>query len=259
MSNTALLRKWCLGAVVGLFATGALAEDWITLFNGKDLEGWTPKIKGYEFGDNFADTFRVEDGMITVSYDGYDSFDGKFGHLFYKTPYSHYRILIEHRFIGEQAEGGPGWANRNSGAMLHCQDPKSMTIDQDFPVSIEAQLLGGDGENARTTCNMCSPGTHIEMDGELVKRHCVESESKTFHGDQWVIAEMEVRGDESIKHFINGELVMEYQKPQLDPADKDAKSLVKNGDVSLAFGYISLQSESHPVQFRRVELLPLEP
>jgi len=263
MANYKVLCGLVACIAIALIAGSSMAQEsdegWISLFNGKDLDGWTPKIRGYDYGENFADTFRVEDGMITVSYDGYEAFDNKFGHLFYKTPYSHYRIRIEHRFIGEQAKGGPGWAIRNSGAMLHCQPPETMTKDQEFPVSIEAQFLGGDGTNDRSTCNMCSPGTHIEMDGKLVKRHCVNSESKTFHGDQWVIAEIEVRGDESIKHFVNGELVMEYQKPQYDSNDKDAKPLLTGDGMSLSSGYISLQSESHPVQFRRVELLPLEP
>jgi hypothetical protein len=237
----------------------AYAAEWIPLFNGKDLDGWTPKIRGYELGDNFADTFRVEDGLLTVSYDGYDQFDERFGHLFYKTPFSHYRIRVEYRFIGEQAPGGPAWAFRNSGIMLHCQPPETMALNQEFPVSIEAQLLGGDGDHERTTCNVCSPGTHIVMDGELVKRHCNNSNSKTFHGDQWVTAEVEVNGGDTIKQYVNGELVLEYERPQLDPNDKDAKPLVKDDALLLTSGYISLQSESHPVQFRKVELLPLEP
>ncbi len=259
MKNAVLLGRLGACAAVALFAASAFGEEWISLFNGKDLDGWTPKIRGYKFGENFADTFRVKDGLITVSYDGYDAFDNKFGHLFYKTPFSHYRLLVEYRFIGEQAKGGAGWAIRNSGLMLHCQPPETMTIDQEFPVSIEAQFLGGDGTHERPTCNVCSPGTHIEMNGELVKRHCNDSTSQTFHGDQWVVAEVEVRGGETIKHFVNGDLVLQYEKPQLDPNDKDAKPLLKGDDVALTSGYISLQSESHPVQFRRVELLPLEP
>ena len=76
-------------------------EQWISLFNGKDLDGWTPKIKGYNLGENYADTFRVENGVLKVAYDKYPRFDGKFGHLFYKTPYSHYRLRIEYRFVGD--------------------------------------------------------------------------------------------------------------------------------------------------------------
>src|SRR3989339_1869309 len=82
---------------------------WISLFDGKSLAGWTPKIAGYELGDNYGSTFRVEDGVLKVAYDKYEKFDDKFGHLFYKDSFSHYRIRLEYRFTGEQTPGGPGW------------------------------------------------------------------------------------------------------------------------------------------------------
>jgi hypothetical protein len=232
---------------------------WVSLFNGKDLTGWTPKIAGYEFGDNYKNTFRVEDGLLKVSYDGYDDFGVRFGHLFYKEKFSNYRFRVEYRFVGTQAPGGPGWAVRNSGVMFHCQAPEGMRKDQDFPVSIEAQMLGGDGTHERTTANVCTPGTNIVMDGKLITRHCTSSHSKTYHGDQWVTMELEVRGDR-VRHFVNGEPVLEYEQPQLDPKDADAARLIRerNGEKLLREGYISLQSESHPVEFRKVEVMTLD-
>lgn len=237
----------------------AESEEWIQLFNGMDLSGWTPKICGYEVGDNFGETFRVEDGLLKVSYEHYDDFDGKFGHLFFNESFSNYRLRLEYRFVGEQAPNGPGWAIRNSGVMVHGQDPATMGKDQKFPVSIEVQLLGGNGQDPRTTGNLCTPGTHVVMEGELVKRHCTTSSSLTYHGEQWVVAEIEVRGGKVIRHIIEGEEVLSYQKPQLDPGDGDAKVLIENGDGELLLtgGTISLQSESHPVHFRKVELLRL--
>jgi hypothetical protein len=233
-------------------------EGWISLFNGKDLNGWTPKIRGYELGDNHANTFRVEEGILKVAYDGYSKFDGKFGHLFYEDLYSHYRLRVEYRFVGEQVPGGPGWALRNSGVMVHGQLPQSMHLEQEFPVSIEVQLLGGSGSGTRPTANLCTPGTHVEMEGALVKRHCTNSKSKTYHGEQWVLVEIEVRGNVVIRHLIDGETAIEYQKPQLDDQDADARVLMQGDDPMLSRGTISLQSESHPVEFRRVELLPLD-
>jgi hypothetical protein len=233
-------------------------NEWQPLFNGKDLDGWTPKIRGYELGDNHADTFRVEDGAIKVTYDKYENFDNKFGHLFYKDKFSHYRLKVEYRFIGKQCKGGPSWALRNSGVMLHCQDPKTMRKDQDFPVSIEAQFLGGMGKAARTTCNMCSPGTNVVMNGKLFTTHCTNSKSKTFHGDVWVTAEIEVNGSGKVKHLVNGDLVLEYEQPQLDPRDADAKKLIQDDKLLLEEGYISLQSESHPIEFRKVEIKVLK-
>ncbi len=231
---------------------------WIPLFNGKDLEGWKPKITGYELGDNFGNTFRVEDGILKVRYDQYDKFNGRFGHIFYKDKFSHYIIRAEYRFVGEQIPDGPNWALRNSGIMIHCQSPESMRKDQEFPVCIEVQLLGGNGKDERATGNLCTPGTNVVMGGQLITQHCTNSKSKTYHGDQWVTAEVEVHGGAIIKHKINGEVVLEYEQPQLDEKDPDGKSLIKNGNKLLEEGYISLQSESHPVDFRKVEILVLD-
>ncbi|MDZ7363730.1 MAG: DUF1080 domain-containing protein [candidate division KSB1 bacterium] len=233
-------------------------NTWISLFNGKNLDGWKVKIAGYELNENFGNTFRVENGVLKVSYDQYEKFDGKFGHLFYKDKLSHYRLRIEYRFVGEQCPEGPDWAFRNSGVMLHCQSPESMTTEQSFPVSIEAQFLGGNGKDERPTGNLCTPGTHVVMNGRLITQHCINSRSETFHGDQWVTMEVEVRGDSTIKHLVNGKLVLEYEKPQLDDGDPDAQKLILTGEKRLREGYIALQAESHPIEFRKVEILILK-
>lgn len=232
---------------------GEKEEKWVSLFNGKDLTGWTPKIRYHKLGENHKNTFRVVDGLLTVSYDEYDQFDQTFGHLFYEKEFSHYRLRVVYRFIGEQTKGGPGWALRNSGIMAHGQRAETMKVDQDFPDSIEVQLLGGGKTGERTTANLCTPGTQVfykdpKKDGEpkLDKRHCISSQSDTFRGDQWVTCEIEVKGSEYFKHFINGKLVMEYEKPQ-----KDDGTLLEKGTISL-------QAESHPVQFKSVEILELD-
>ncbi len=247
---------YLLALILGFAAAGCdkTEEHWIRLCNGENLDGWTVKISGHEVGDNFGDTFRVEDGVLKVCYDKYEEFDGKFGHIFYGTPFSHYIVRFEYRFVGEQVPGGPDWAFRNNGIMLHSQSPQSMGADQDFPVSIEAQLLGGDGINERRTGNVCTPGTHIVINNELITDHCVSSRSRTYHGDLWVRMEVEVHGDEKILHRVNGEIVLEYERPQLDENDADAAKLLKDGGVQLSEGYIALQAESHPTEFRKIEL-----
>ena len=247
----------CWGSWAGAQETGT--GGWIPLFNGKDLTGWTPKIKGHDLGENFGNTFRVENGVLKVSYDQYQSFDGQFGHLFYKEPFSHYILRLEYRFTGEQCPGGPDWAIRNSGAMIHGEAPQAMGKDQDFPASIEVQLLGGNGKQERPTANLCTPGTNVVMNDKLITRHCTNSTSKTYHGEKWVTVEIEVRGNQTIKHIIEGQTVLEYQQPQLDERDAHAKELAaKAGGIQLSGGTISLQSESHPVEFRKVELKKLE-
>lgn len=238
----------------------AVTPEWISLFNGKDLDDWKIKISKHELGDNYANTFRVEDGLLKVSYDGYEDFDQQYGHIFYDKPFSEYLLRVEYRFTGEQAPGGEGWAWRNSGAMLHGQSPESMGKDQDFPISIEAQILGGDGSNSRPTGNLCTPGTHVVIADTLYTDHCLNSSSKTYHGDQWVRMDMLVLGDSIIHHIVEKDTVLTYYKPQFgggsvsnfDPAVK------KDGEL-LSEGYISLQSESHPIEFRKVDLLDLTP
>jgi hypothetical protein len=253
-------------AVAVLLGSGAhvLAQalpdhrDWIQLFNGRNLEGWDVKITGRELNDNVGNTFRVEDGLLKVRYDGYDAFDDRFGHLFFREAFSYYIVAVEYRFVGEQAAGGPDWAKRNSGVMVHSQSARSMGKDQDFPISIEVQLLGGTGAGERPTANLCTPGTHVVMGDTLVTTHCINSSSRTYQGDQWVRVEVLVLGDSLIRHIVNGDTVLEYSKPQIgggvvnhfDPA-------VKQDGRLLTEGYIALQSESHPIDFRKVEILDL--
>lgn len=254
-------------SILGLVATSVLlpAQDapaakqqkWLQMFNGRDLTGWTPKIKGYAAGENFGDTFRVVDGLLTVNYEHYEKFDRRFGHLFYNTEFANYRLRAEYRFVGPQVNGGPGWAFRNSGLMIHGQSPQSMGKDQDFPASIEVQLLGGREKGKRSTANLCTPGTNVVRHGKLFTPHCLNSTSETYRGDGWVTVEVEVRGDK-IRHLIDGHTVLAYDQPQLDPRDKLAKSLLADGrEKALKGGTISLQSESHAVHFRKVEILPI--
>jgi hypothetical protein len=238
--------------------TGAKPEDWIQLFNGKDLRDWSVKITGHDLNDNYGDTFRVEDGLLKVSYDRYQEFGNRFGHLFYKDKFSYYIIAVEYRFVGEQAPGGPGWAIRNSGIMVHGQPPETIRKDQDFPISIEVQLLGGTGTGKRPNANLCTPGTNVVIDGKLIEQHCVQSSSKTYHGDRWVRVEAVVHGGEEIRHLVEGETVLRYQKPQIGGGSVSSYDpAVKKDGMILTEGSISLQSESHPIEFRKVELLNL--
>ena len=237
----------------------AQTKGWINLFNGKDLKDWKIKINGHPLNENYENTFRVEDQVMKVSYDGYKEWNDRYGHIFYKKPFSSYVLVVEYRFMGDQIPGGPGWAFRNSGAMLHSQSPESMELNQDFPISLETQFLGGDGKSERTTLNLCTPGTNVFLNGKLFTPHCVNSKSKTYHGDQWVRAEIVVLGDSLIQHRLEGKTVFEYTKPQIGGGNvANFNASIKMDGQALKEGYISLQSESHPVEFRKVELFDLK-
>lgn len=251
--------------ILSLIATLSLAAaeaPWISLFNGKDLSGWTPKICSHPLGENFANTFRVEDGILKVSYDGYEKFKGQFGHLYSNIAYSHYILRMEYRFEGKMMEDAPHYVNLNSGVMIHSQSPQSMRLEQAFPVSLEFQFLADEGKGARPTANLCTPGTNVEIDGKLVTKHIIESSSPTFSAGAWVKVEIEVRGSEEVIHRVNGKEVLRYQKPQLDPENRveSTQALFAAGSPKiLAYGHIALQAEGQPVWFRNIELKSLEP
>ena len=234
-------------------------DDWVELFNGKNLDGWTAKIVGQPLGQDLLKTFVVEDGLLRVNYANYKKFSDQFGHLFFAEPYSHYKLLIEYRFVGEQIKGGAGWAKRNSGVMLHSQDPATMSLKQNFPDSIEAQFLGGlsDGK-IRPTGNICSPGTEVDYLGKRLKGHCQASFGDTLDGEQWVSIEIIVNGAESVVHLVNGKEVIRYSNLQLSNGSASAKlSKAQDGKaaaLALEHGFIALQSESHPIDFRRVAI-----
>ncbi len=241
------------------FKTSAANERWIPLFNGKNFNNWFVKIHHHETGVNFGNTFRAEDGIIKVRYDQYGNFNDQFGHLYYKTPYSYYHLKMEYRFVGDLQKGAPPYTLRNSGVMFHSQDPRTMPREQDWPISVEMQFLGGlSNGKPRTTGNMCSPGTKIVYAGKLDDRHCINSTSKTYDGDQWVSAELIVLGDSLITHIINGDTVMRYSKPQIggENVNRYLPAMKPDGKI-LRSGFIALQSEGQPVDFRNVMLKDL--
>ena len=233
-------------------------EEWITLFGGANYSDWTPKFAGYEIGINHKERFVFKDSLLSVRYTATDSFAGNFGHLFYKNPFSHYKLKATYRFIGEQQQGGPGWAFRNNGLMLHCQSPESMGVDQDFPISLELQLLGGNGTDPRTNANLCTPGTNVIMNDSLFTPHCVNSTSDTYHGDDWVEVEALVLGDSLIRHILDGKVVMEYRKPTMGGGEISGyDESVYIEEKAIDRGFISIQAETHPIDFKSIELLDL--
>lgn len=239
--------------------TTAHNDEWIKLFNGKDIDDWVVKIYHHETGDNFGNTFRVENGMVEVRYDQYDKFNDQFGHLFYKTPFSHFHLKFDYRFVGEWRKDAPSYTNMNSGMMFHSQDPHSILKEQNWPISIEMQLLGslGDGK-PRPTGNMCSPGTDIVYNGKKFDEHCLNSTSKTYEKNVWVHAELIVLGDSLVTHIIDGDTVLQYSKPSIGGGVVTGyDSAIFQPGKPLTSGFIALQSEGQPIDFKNIELKKL--
>lgn len=233
-------------------------EGWKPLFNGKDLSGWTIKIAGRPLGENWNDTFRVEDGILKVSYDKWGKFDRHFGHLYTNQAYSHYILRLQYRITGKGPDDAPPWARLNSGVMIHSQSPLSLTLEQEFPASLEFQFLATGATAGKQTGNVCTPGTNLVLNGKLTEDHIIDSTSALYPLDQWVDAEIEVHGNREVIHRINGEEVLRYQDPQLDPKDESAQRLLAAGaPLQLSFGHIALQAESQPIWFRHIMIRPL--
>ena len=231
-------------------------NKWADIFNGKDLKGWSTKIKGHPLNENFGNTFRAKDGILSIRYDEYgDNFDGRFGAIYYDKKLSDYRLKVEYRFVGETAPGAPEWGFRDSGVQFHSQSPGSLDIDQPFPVCLEYNLHGGNGKDERPVGAICANGMFIEIDGKQNESYCTPPAiKKTFHGDQWVTLEIDVK-DGVISHFVNGEEILTYSNPTLNPENEIAKTMMKNGNTKVSDGYISLQSNSHPIDFRKIEII----
>ena len=237
----------------------AESEEWIYLFNGENLDGWDFKIAGYELNVDPFNTLKIEDGLLRVTYDEYERWDGELGHFFYHEQFSHYHIVVEYRFIGDQPAESPDWGFRNNGIMMHSQSAESMTLDQLLPISFEMQLLGGDGENERPNGNLYLPGTQVVLNDELTQQDYYPSGSRTFHGDDWVRAEAIVLGDSLIQHILDGEVVMEYSKPIMGGEGPDFYDPdVKEYGAPLPSGYIAFQMETHPTDFKIIKVLPLK-
>lgn len=253
----------CLPSAVS--AEEVRAGPWRSLFDGKTLDGWTAKIARRPVGENYRQTFVADQGVIRVSYAGYDKFDNQFGHLFHKMPLSAYRLRFSYRFL---TEGGlpdtPGWARANSGIMFHSQSAETMTVEQPFPVSIEFQLLGKDGDAPRPTGAVCTPGITITIDGGKVKEHCTPpANGPTIANGTWVQAELEVLPSGDITQKINGVVVHRYAGAALDPDDTVAGGakpyILARGAQPVTGGYIALQSEGAPLEFKDIEIQELTP
>lgn len=255
MNLTGLLS----GALLTLMASACLSASspetepaWQSIFDGHSLDGWTPKIVGQAAGSDTHQIFRAENGVLRVSYDAYTSFNSDFGHLFYNIPASDYRLRFDYLFSGAQTPGGPAWAFMNSGVMVHAQAPETMALDQAFPICVEAQLLGAaPALPGRTTANICTPGSHIVIDGELVTQHCINSQTLAAPEQVWTRFEIEVRKGEIIALSVNGETAFTLQGPHFDETDPDVVRLGLTGPMES--GYFALQAESHPVAFRNIE------
>jgi hypothetical protein len=240
------------------------------LFNGKDLSDWDIKFAGKELNVNFNNTFKVADSVLSIDYSGWSGFNNEFGHAINKTKaYSHYLLRVEYQVGETQIAGGPGWAVQNNGLMLHSQSMASMTLNQDFPISMETQLLGAGNTESdpNSTMNLCTPGTAFyttPTGGSVNTNHCVSASNNTRPSPgQWAWVSASVMGDSIIRHYVGksptGTPTFTYYRPVywVGSVGNPPPNTPANG-TPLKSGYIAIQAETHPYKFRKIELLDLE-
>ncbi|MEE2924075.1 MAG: DUF1080 domain-containing protein [bacterium] len=234
------------GSAFGQNLSAVPTSAWQQLFNGKNLNGWNFHFSGYDYNENPFNTLKVADGLLKVDYSGYKGWNGEFGHFARDEVYSHFLFAVEYRFVGEQTLGAPGWAFRNNGIMFHSESMSGMKKNQDFPVSVEAQLLQRGTEDQPTSvinlCNGASKTTAQE------KPNCSKEEAAVViaHKNAWVRAEVLVLGDSLAKFMLNGDTLGVFTNFKYAETGKPIKE-----------GRIALQAESHNTQFRKIEIVNL--
>jgi hypothetical protein len=258
-----------LSVFLSVANAGPNDTDWVQLFNRVDLKDWDIKFTGHQLNDNYKNTFKVQDSLLIVDYGGYTGFNNEWGHAANKTkPYSYYLLRAEYSPGANQVSGGPSWAVQNNGLMLHSQSMASMTLGQNYPISMECQLKGS--KNG-PTLNLCTPGTayyNAVSGGSVNTTHCTSISASSSPGpasDAWAWASAYVLGDSIIRHYngkgVGSTPVLTYYRPVYNNADGSVGSAPSNTPANgtpLKSGYISIQAETAPYRFRRIELVNLE-
>ena len=251
-----------LGGIQQAEAAPPDSGKWISLFNGKDLEGWTPKIKGYDAGENYAEHLpgrgRRAQGLLRQ----YPQVRRQVRAPVLQEASS--RTIACGSSIGSwatSAPAGPAWAIRNSGVMIHCQSPESMRKDQDFPVSIEVQFLGRrrQGRSGRPATS-ARPGTNIVMDGKLITQHCTDSTVQDLR--RRPVGDGRGRGprrrhDQAHRRRRDRARVREAATRPQRPRRREAASRTADGCSTRATS--PSRPRAIPIEFRKVEILPLKP
>lgn len=214
----------------------------LSLFNGRDLEGWT--VVGRDGDPAAADTWTVSDGVLKASGQPY-------GYVRTKGAYRDYILRIEWRWVAgpapTDANGKP--RGRNSGVLLHIQGE-----DKVWPTCLEAQLQER------------FAGDFIAMDMAVVfdeltamrEKAAAEAGTDTAARERALGARRITRRHESSEKPIG-----EWNTYEII-CRADTVTLVVNGvlqnsatGLSISEGAIGLQSEGMPIEFRRVDLTAL--
>lgn len=228
---------------------GGASDGWVKIFNGQDLTGWSPLIHKSAYKQDPYNTFRADpvNHVIKVTYEDYpNGFEDRCGLLYYDKLLTNYRVRVTYRFLEPQAPGPVSWGKNNTGLMIFGIDPAKVTGDPEFPPLIEIQLLGANSTGGNTTPNMCVPGgmTMKKSTAECGNNHTGVAPPPAA---EWVTveAEVHVKGDTKVFQYPN----------KTTPVITMSGPVYQGKDV--VNGYLSLQSESQPLEYKDIELMEL--
>ena len=260
-------RAWAASAAIfgGLCFHAPRAQTpadtaWINLI--QNFSDWDLKLRYQNLNVNWNNTFQMVGGVLTVDYSNYVDFTNEpFGHACYKVrPFSYYYLRAEYQVWGNQVPLGPGWALQNNGFMLHSQSMASMGLNQDFPMSLEAQLLGPG--NGSSTMNLCTPGSAFyttATGGTVNLNHCINatSQPRAAVNTGWQPVSALVLADSVVRHYVNNVLVLTYYRTVQYQGNVSGNTITITNNAPLNQGYITIQAESHPYRFRRIDVVNL--
>ena len=201
----------------------------ISLFNGKNLDGWHMDVPALEKDSTLQNPFIVRDGYLV-------SLGEPRGHLITDTIYSNYRLIVEYRFPDE-----PG----NCGVLVHASTPRALY--EMFPQSIEVQMMHQHAGDFWCIVEDITVPNMVKRRGPKETWGITEGENRriknlTEHSEkplgEWNRMTVEAV-DDSIKVWVNGDLVnFGY-------------------DATATEGHIALQAEGAEVEFRKLKLIPI--
>lgn len=202
----------------------------ISLFNGVDLTGWHVDVPAMDQNPDTINPFIVRDSMLV-------SLGTPGGHLITDSVYSNYRIVAEYRFAGVQG---------NCGLLVHASTPRALY--QMFPKSLEVQMMH---ENAGDFWCIVEDITVPDM------------ETRRGPKEEWGITEGKKR---RIPNLTDGseKPVGEWNKMVVECVADTIKVWVNDALVNYGTnctttkGQIAVQAEGSKVEFRKLELTPIE-
>ncbi|HMO87396.1 MAG TPA: DUF1080 domain-containing protein, partial [Lacipirellulaceae bacterium] len=211
-------------------ALSASAAQTRTLFNGNNLEGWHADVPALDNDLEGKDPFIVRDGVLV-------SLGTPGGHLITDESFENYRLEVEYRFPGK-----PG----NCGVLVHASTPRAL-YDM-FPQSIEVQMHhenAGDFWCIREDIvvpdmeQRRGPRETWGVDGDKARRILNLTDGSENPPGEWNRMVIECVGDE-VKVWVNGDLVNH------------------GSQCTATQGQIALQAEGSEVEFRTLDLTPID-